>query len=207
MDPSSRRDFVKALGICLVAPHMARPLAALGAARSTAPASLDAAQWRCAEALCAEIIPTDQDPGATEAGCVNFIDKALAAEDAKALPLYQAALAAIDGISLNAHDQVFADLPGPVRRQFLTDMEKGTLPGWSLAFARPQDFFATIRFHTLLGFIADPRHGGNRDHAGWKLMGFPGPMHELGGVSPAQMLGTQPVIPIWAAGASGHRGH
>lgn len=209
MDPSSRRDFVKTLGICLVAPHMARPLAALAAAQSSAPASLDAAQWRCAEAICAEIIPTDQDPGATEAGCVNFIDKALATEDAKALPLYQAALAAIDGLCRKLHGADFADLPAPLRRQILTDMEKGTLAGWSLGFARPQDFFATIRFHTLLGFIADPRHGGNRDYAGWKLMGFPGPMHELGGASPEQMLGTQSVVPIWAATGTrlGHRSH
>jgi gluconate 2-dehydrogenase gamma chain len=27
------------------------------------------------------------------------------------------------------------------------------------------------------GFFADPMYGGNRDFAGWKLVGFPGPRY------------------------------
>ena len=161
MDQPARRDFVRTLGVCLVAMQLPRPLTALAAARGTEPASLARAEWRCVEAICAEIIPTDRDPGAAEAGCANFIDKALAAEDARALPLYREA----------------------------------------------QDFFATNRFHALLGFIADPKYGGNRDYAGWKLMGFPGPLHMVGGVTPEQMIGRQPVMPVWATTANdGHGG-
>lgn len=206
MEQNTRRDFIKALGVCLVATNIARPLTALAAARGTGPISLDPAQWRCVEAICAELIPTDRDPGATEAGSVNFIDKALSAEDAQALPLYRAALADIDGLCRKAHGRIFAELESVQRQKILTEMEQGTLVGWTLTLARPQDFFATIRFHTLLGFIADPKHGGNKDYVGWKLMGFPGPMHEVGGVTPEQMLGEKPVIPIWEA-ASGHGGH
>lgn len=208
MEQATRRDFIKALGVCLVATNIPRPLTALAAARNKGPVSLDAGHWRCVEAICAELIPTDQDPGATEAGCVNFIDKALAAEDAQALPLYRAALADIDKLCQQAHGRTFAELDSAQRQKILVAMEQGTLAGWSLTMVRPQDFFATIRFHTLLGFIGDPKYGGNQNYVGWKLMGFPGPMHEVGGVTPEQMLGEKPVIPIWEASAGmGHGGH
>lgn len=208
MRDDSRRDFVKAMAVCLVAMNIPRPLTALAAARDTGAISLDPAQWRCLEALCAEIIPTDREPGAREAGCVNFIDKALAAEDAAALPLYQAALGEIDRLSRDADGRVFADLSADVRRSWLETMDRGAVTGWALATVRPQDFFATLRFHTLLGFIADPKYGGNRDYVGWKLMGFPGPLHQVGGVTPAQMLGHEPVVPVWQATPAGsHGGH
>lgn len=204
----NRRSFLKAMGICLVATNIARPLTALAAAQGSRPASFDAAQWRCAAAICAELIPSDDTPGAAEAGCVNFIDKALAAEDAAAMPLYRAALAAVDAVCMADYGQPFAELDGVRRNEVMQRMEQGNLDGWSVAFARPQDFFATIRFHTLLGFIADPKYGGNRDYAGWKLMGFPGPMHQIGGVTPAQMRGSEPVVPLWeSVAAPSHAGH
>jgi len=35
-------------------------------------------------------------------------------------------------------------------------------------------FFDTLWRNTEEGFFADPLYGGNRDKAGWKLLGFPG---------------------------------
>lgn len=206
MENTTRRSFIKTVGICLVATGIARPLTALATDRSKGPVSLTPVEWRCVEALCAEIIPTDLEPGASEAGCTNFIDKALSAEDALVLPLYREALAAIDGLCRKLHAQAFADLPAPLRRQVLTDMEQGIVSGWTGTMVRSQDFFATIRFHTMFGFISDPKYGGNKNYVGWKLMGFPGPMHEVGGVTPEKMLGAESVIPIWEASASaGHK--
>lgn len=37
------------------------------------------------------------------------------------------------------------------------------------------DFFPLLVLHTRQGFYADPVYGGNRDHAGWKTIHFPGP--------------------------------
>jgi gluconate 2-dehydrogenase gamma chain len=37
------------------------------------------------------------------------------------------------------------------------------------------DFFPLLIVHTRQGFLADPVYGGNRDHVGWKAIGFPGP--------------------------------
>ena len=35
-------------------------------------------------------------------------------------------------------------------------------------------FFNTMRTHTMEGLFADPIYGGNKDFAGWRLVGFPG---------------------------------
>ena len=35
-------------------------------------------------------------------------------------------------------------------------------------------FFNTLRTHTIEGMFADPVYGGNKDFAGWRLVGFPG---------------------------------
>ena len=37
------------------------------------------------------------------------------------------------------------------------------------------DFFPLLVAHTRQGFYADPIYGGNRDHVGWEVIGFPGP--------------------------------
>ncbi len=37
------------------------------------------------------------------------------------------------------------------------------------------DFFHTLVFHTRQGFYSDPVYGGNKDHIGWQVIGFPGP--------------------------------
>lgn len=37
------------------------------------------------------------------------------------------------------------------------------------------DFFHTLVFHTRQGFYSDPVYGGNKDHIGWKVIGFEGP--------------------------------
>ncbi len=34
------------------------------------------------------------------------------------------------------------------------------------------EFFETVRAHTIMGFFADPSYGGNYDKMGWKLIGF-----------------------------------
>jgi gluconate 2-dehydrogenase gamma chain len=36
-------------------------------------------------------------------------------------------------------------------------------------------FFDALALHTRQGFYGDPVYGGNRDHVGWKVVGFPGP--------------------------------
>jgi len=50
---------------------------------------------------------------------------------------------------------------GPALQQTLTETELEFLP--------------LLVMHTRQGFYADPIYGGNRDHVGWRTIGFPGP--------------------------------
>ena len=57
----------------------------------------------------------------------------------------------------------------------LGELEKGSIQ------LRDQDakaFFKHLVKDTREGFFADPIYGGNRDMAGWKMIGFPGARYD-----------------------------
>ena len=193
----SRRDFLVGSAVLWISVSLPRTRAAAAAAASDQPQTFSSQEWRTVEAISARIIPTDDLPGAREAGCVNFIDKALVGEDAGAAPAYHAALAELDRICQERFGGAFADLTAAQQDALLTQLETGEIEDWRAEDASPEAFFATVRIHTILGFVLDPRHGGNRDYAGWRAMGFPGPVHHLGGALPEHMTGEVRFVPIW----------
>lgn len=193
----SRRTFLSASAGLWISLSIPRPLAAAATREGAPPQTLEPREWEAVEAITARILPTDDLPGALEAGCVGFIDKALAHEDAAALPAYRGALRELDRVCRGAEGSGFAALPPAAQDRILASLEEGRLAGWNPEVADPVAFFATIRMHTILGFVLDPRHGGNRDHVGWQVMGYPGPVHHLGGAQPDQMVGKTPFVPIW----------
>jgi gluconate 2-dehydrogenase gamma chain len=174
-----------------------RPLASAAAEASAQPLVLDAAEWRALDAIAARIVPTDHEPGAREAGCVNFIDKALAHEDAPALPLYRSGLAGIDAAARAAQRAPFAELTASAQDALLAALERGEAAGWPAGAVAQPVFFETLRAHVLIGFLCDPRHGGNRGYAGWRVTGYPGPRHHAGGYTPAEMLGEAKIRAVW----------
>ena len=95
------------------------------------------------------------------------------------------------------HGKSFAELEGGQQDDLLTALQDGVADAWSAADLPSSDFFEMLRVHTLLGFLADPSYGGNREYAGWKWVGYPGPRHSEGGYSPAQMIGKAPIRAIW----------
>ncbi len=180
-----------------VAGQLAFPKAAAAAAASNDPLVFTKAQWALVEAMTARLIPTDDQPGAREAGCVNFIDKALANEEAAARPLYEAALPGVDAVAKAMHAKSFAALEPAAQDAVLVALEKGTAKAWPAAAGPSPEFFETLRVHTVVGFLADPKYGGNRDFAGWRVAGYPGPRHRRGGYTPDQVTGKAPIDPIW----------
>jgi gluconate 2-dehydrogenase gamma chain len=157
---------------------------------------LTAPQWKTVEAVTGRIIPTDHEPGAIEANCVNFIDKVLAHEDAKLKPLYEQGLVGLDAVAGKRFAKPFVELTAGQQDEVLVAVESGKAEGWP-AGASSAEFFAVVRMHTIVGFLADPKHGGNRGYAGWKVAGYPGGGHHLGGYSPAQMMGEAKVKTAW----------
>jgi gluconate 2-dehydrogenase gamma chain len=197
----SRREFVLQSGLyggslwlLLNAP---RPRALQAAHTSTHREVLSEAQWETVEAITGRIIPTDDQPGAIEANCVNFIDKALAHEDHALKPVYERGLAGLDRVATRRFGKPFVGRAPDAQADILAALESGKADGWPERGVGAADFFATVRMHTIVGFLADPKYGGNRDYTGWKVLGYPGGGHHLGGYSPAQMLGEQKIKTVW----------
>lgn len=96
-----------------------------------------------------------------------------------------------------ASRQGLAAIEAGPQDEILADLEKGRAAEWALADRLPWPiFFETVRVHTIVGFLADPSYGGNRDYAGWRVAGYPGPRHRRGGFTPEQLEGKAPIVPI-----------
>ena len=122
---------------------------------------LSAAEAADIEAVAAQIIPTDDTPGAREAGVVYFIDRSLASFFSHLAGDYRAQLAAFQAAFRERHPSAgsFASLPSERQIEYLKGVDQ-------------TPFFTTTRLLTLLGMLSLPGYGGNRSGVGWKLLGF-----------------------------------
>jgi gluconate 2-dehydrogenase gamma chain len=127
------------------------------------------------DAITARIIPTDETPGAREAGVVYFIDRALttfAVDDQNSyregLPELQArtreifpAVEKFSAATPEQQDEVLHSLD--------EQAEANRRPYRPRAAA--QTFFETLRMHTIVAFLLDPDAGGDPKGVGWKVIG------------------------------------
>ena len=111
-------------------------------------------------------------PGANETGVLNYIDLALSGAYSDLQDFYRRGLAQLDAHCREAHKTSFAHLSAAQQDEVLTALDEGKATGFTWPTA--QDFFNTVRVHTMEGMFADPLYGGNKDFAGWRLVGFPG---------------------------------
>jgi gluconate 2-dehydrogenase gamma chain len=133
-------------------------------------------QARNVEAIAAQIIPSDELPGAREAGVVFFIDRALKTFAKDTLPVYQSGLANVDELIAKQYPgaKTFADATPEQQEALMTILAESLIPSRG-GLRRPgltdsADFMQIIWQHTVYGFLADPDAGGNRDYAGWKAI-------------------------------------
>ena len=112
------------------------------------------------EAFASRIIPTDDTPGAREAGVVYFIDKGFATWAKNDLPACREGLAKLP-------KDVGAKFRGQTKLSALTPAQQDEV----LRSIERTPFFGMIRFGTLAGMFSLPTHGGNKDFIGWKLVG------------------------------------
>jgi len=113
------------------------------------------------EAVASRIIPTDETPGAREAGVIYFIDRALATFAADSRDVYDKGLPALQAKT----QELF---PNTARFSQATADQQDAV----LKTLEGQPIFELIRSHTIMGFLADPMRGGNRGEVGWKLLGY-----------------------------------
>jgi len=168
---TNRRDFLSgaggAFGLALVATHWPA-IAAAHAHAAVAAADPGEARLgfltgddaRDVEAIAAQVIPSDDSPGAREAGALYFIDRSL--------QTWQSAQGGNFRLGLKDFQQRFAAAhPGPR----FADADSGTQISF-LVSIESGDFFQGVRALTLIGLFALPQYGGNRDGIGWRLIGF-----------------------------------
>jgi len=106
------------------------------------------------------VIPGDQDPGAAQAGVVHYIDRQLTGKFREHRKIYRASLAAVDHLAGGN----FAEAPVERQNAILHQMERDPA-------IRP--FFDLVIAHSMQGFYGNPRHGGNRDFASWRMLHIP----------------------------------
>ncbi|MDK6863106.1 MULTISPECIES: gluconate 2-dehydrogenase subunit 3 family protein [Nosocomiicoccus] len=150
-------------------------------------------------AAAADIIYPEDDngPGATELGVPYFIDRQMYghyghnATDYRFGPfepmrsdthgrqeritrgeMMIIGLRKLTDVSQEAHDKKFHELEEKQMIDILKQFEAGEVetPGM-----RSEAFFELLRSLVIEGVYSDPVYGGNRDMAGWKMIGYPGP--------------------------------
>ena len=113
------------------------------------------------EAMAAQIIPTDDTPGAKEARCLYFIDRALTTFSRNSQQAY------LKGLQ-DLQTKVQELYPGTTKFSALTSEQQIK----TLTAIEKTPFFNMVRTHTVIGFLSRPVHGGNYNEAGWKLIGY-----------------------------------
>ncbi len=173
-----------------------------GAGESIALTYLNDFQARTVEAIAERIIPADGSVGgATEAGVVYYIDRAITGFSTGLQRVYRLGLRELEGFCRQNHSASFVELTVErqdeiIRRMLGREtggdktvhpeglarpgMERQNLKGEGSEGGDGVDLellrllFVVIREHTVEGYFCDPVYGGNRGAVGWRLVGFPG---------------------------------
>jgi gluconate 2-dehydrogenase gamma chain len=116
------------------------------------------------DAFSAQILPTDETPGAREANVVHFTDYVLSTFDHDQQAPMKDAFKALQ-------EQVAKTVPGATWFAAITSAQQIEVMK-AMEAVEDAPAFGILRGYTLTGFFSDPALGGNKDQVGWKLIGF-----------------------------------
>ncbi len=187
---SSRRLFLKhsALGVsgALVLHLFPLDLEAAHCEANAAAASgegfvfLSPEQASDTKAFAAQIFPTDDTPGSTEANVVYFIDRVLQKSSSETQEQFRHCLTRLNenAAELFPGTQRFSALGSEKQQQviakFETFVRKRRADLMIGMFGDGTNYFETLRTYVIAGFLSDPDDGGNKDSVGWQLIDFDG---------------------------------
>ncbi len=141
------------------------------------------------------IPPDDLGPGAHEAGVTFFLDRQLAGPYGQAqgmymggpwssgtdsqgyqtrltpAAMYRTAIPKIEAYAKSNYRKSFAELSGDAQDSVVRALEAKQI---DLGGAPRDTFFTMLLQNVNEGYFSDPLYGGNRNMAGWKMIGFPG---------------------------------
>ncbi len=186
IDNLSRRDFLSrgsaAVSAVWLSAHWPAIVSAAEyahqAAKSSAPPKFQfftPEQAAEIDAITARIIPSDETPGAREAGVIYFIDRGLATFAVDDQKTYREGLPALQArvCELFPNVEKFSSATPEQQDQILhsLDEQTGSARRHSRSNGASSSFFQAVRVHTIVGFLIDPDSGGNHDGVGWKVIG------------------------------------
>jgi gluconate 2-dehydrogenase gamma chain len=131
-----------------------------------------AAEAKSLIAICEQIIPRDDTPGATDAGVILYIDRQLSGLLDRHQQKYRLGLASVRQTCLQVYKAPFEELAFEQQTDALRQIEAGRVPPGLWGELSPQAFFNLVLDHTRQGFYGSPRHGGNRDYASYRMLGL-----------------------------------
>lgn len=168
-----------------------------GSSQAAAYSYLNLEEQAFIESVVDHMVPADElTPKGTDIGINIFIDRALASGWGKGdrlymqgpwktgtpnqgyqLPLtpaqlYRAGIPAANAHCVKTYGKAFDKITEAQREEFLMAWRAGKVTFESGPPARV--FFNMLYQNVMQGMFSDPIHGGNRDKAGWNLIGFPG---------------------------------
>jgi gluconate 2-dehydrogenase gamma chain len=154
-------------------------------------------EWAFVNAACDQLIPKDHvGPGAVELGVPQYIDRQMQTPygdasrwymegpflkgeaefgyQSKLTPKqqYRLGIRAINAYCrANFGGKAFAELQPAQQTAFLKQMEAGEVKD---EFNLKTFFNGFLLTNVMEGYFCDPMHGGNKNMAAWKMMGYPG---------------------------------
>ena len=153
-------------------------------------------EWAVLSALVDRLIPADAEgPGALESGVHEFIDLQMKTPYAYGAlwymqapfvvapeqfgyqfhmsprEMYRSALVGLNQAVQKKMGKPFAQLDAAQRDAVIGQLEQGTL---DIGEVPPKTFFTQLLQNTHEGYFCDPKHGGNKNMAAWKMINFPG---------------------------------
>jgi gluconate 2-dehydrogenase gamma chain len=127
---------------------------------------LTAAQWQALEQLMITVLPRDEQPGAAEAGVMCFLRRALPqGRWSTSGELLTSGLRTLDALAQQRCGAPFAACGAGDRDAIVAWVQR-------VPQGQTQRFLALAIEMALTGFLCEPRHGGNRQFAGWKTIGW-----------------------------------
>ena len=202
-NPIRRRNFLLGAGTAVAAGLAPSPAEAQTAAAAPVTAAapegsltLTANEQAFIVAIVDTFIPADElSPSGSDCGVVVFIDRQLAGAWGAGAKLYRsgpfhkgkpehgyqlaltpreffaAGIIATNQWSRKKFGKDFDRLAPKEREAALKELESGKA---ELNDFDGKQFFEALLTITMEGFFADPIYGGNRNKAGWKMVGYPG---------------------------------
>ena len=163
----NRRDFIKRIGL-ISGSLLLLPACSYQTKKTYRILSDNEAS--CLIALCEQIIPADEDPGATDAGVINFIDKQIALRFPEEKDFMKKGVDALQASCQALHKRKFEELDFDTQTTVVASMENNQLPDEFWSEINQKAFFDKIVLRTRQGFYGMPRHGGNKDYVSYRML-------------------------------------